>query len=81
MQQEEIYRRVTKIMRDVFDDDTLVATPDMTANDVKEWDSVNHISFVISIEQEFGIKFKTAEVEKMKNVGQMVEQIESKTAA
>jgi acyl carrier protein len=80
MQQEEIYSRLTEILRDVFDDDTLVATPELTANDVKEWDSVNHITLVVAIEQEFGIKFKTAELEKMKNVGQMVEQIEKKTA-
>ena len=67
-------------MRDVFDDDTLVPTPRMTANDVKEWDSVNHISFITATEQEFGIQFKTAEVEKMKDVGMMVEQIELKTS-
>jgi acyl carrier protein len=80
MQQEEIYKRLTAIFRDVFDDDTLVATPELTAADVKDWDSVNHITLVVSIEQEFGIKFKTAELEKMKNVGQMVEQIEKKMA-
>jgi acyl carrier protein len=80
MQQQEIYTRLTEIFRDVFDDETLVATPELTANDVKDWDSVNHITLVVAIEQEFGIKFKTAELEKMKNVGQMVEQIEKKTA-
>jgi acyl carrier protein len=80
MQQEEIYARLTKIMRDVFDDETLVATPELTANDVKDWDSVSHITLVVAIEQEFGIKFKTAELEKMKNVAHMVEQIEKKLA-
>jgi acyl carrier protein len=80
MQQQEIYARLTEILRDVFDDDTLVATPELTAHDVKDWDSVNHITLVVAIEQEFGIKFKTAELEKMKNVGQMAEQIEKKTA-
>jgi acyl carrier protein len=80
MQQQELYTRLTEIFRDVFDDETLVATPELTANDVKDWDSVNHITLVVAIEQEFGIKFKTAELEKMKNVGQMVEQIEKKTA-
>jgi acyl carrier protein len=80
MQQQEIYTRLTGILQDVFDDETLVATPELTAHDVKEWDSVNHITLVVAIEQEFGIKFKTAELEKMKNVGQMVEQIEKKTA-
>ncbi len=78
MQQQEIYTRLTEIMRDVFDDETLVATPEMTAHDVKEWDSVNHITLVVAVEEEFGVKFKSAELEKMKNVGQMAEQIEKK---
>jgi acyl carrier protein len=81
MQQDEIYARLTKVLRDVFDDDSLVATPELTANDVEEWDSVNHITLVVAIEEEFGVKFKTAELEKMKNVGHMVEQIEKKTTA
>jgi len=80
MTKEEIYPRLTEIFRDVFDDESLVATPEMTASDVKEWDSVNHITLMVAIEEEFGVKFKTAEVEKMKNVGQMVEHIEEKTA-
>jgi len=80
MQQTEIYERLTQTLRDVFDDESLVATPELTAHDVKEWDSVNHITLVVAIEEEFGVKFKTAELEKMKNVGQMVEAIEKKTA-
>ena len=81
MQQQEVYTRLTKILRDVFDDESLEATPEMTASDVAEWDSVNHITLVVAIEEEFGIKFKTAELEKMKNVGQMVEGIERKLSA
>jgi len=81
MTQQEIYPRLTKIMRDVFDDDNLVVTPELTANDVEGWDSVSHITLVVAIEEAFGIKFKSAELEKMKNVGQLVEQIENKTSA
>lgn len=80
MQQEEIYSRLTAVMRDVFDDDTLVATPEMTASDVKDWDSASHITLVVAVEQEFGIKFKTAELEDLKTVGQLVEHIARKTA-
>ena len=80
MTQQEIYPRLTQIMRDVFDDDNLVATPELTAHDVKEWDSVNHVTLVVAIEEAFGIKFKSAELEKMKNVGQLVEQIQNKTS-
>lgn len=80
MQQQEIYTRLTTILRDVFDDESIVATPKMTASDVKDWDSVNHITLIVAIEEEFGIKFNTAELEKMKNVGQMVDEIEKKTS-
>jgi len=80
MQQDAIYARLTEILRDVFDDETLVATPELTAHDVKEWDSVNHITLVVAVEQAFGIKFKTAELETMKNVGHLVELIEKKSA-
>lgn len=80
MTQQEIYPRLTQIMRDVFDDEDLVATPELTAHDVKEWDSVNHVTLVVAVEESFGIKFKSAELEKMKNVGQLVEQIEKKTS-
>jgi acyl carrier protein len=81
MTQQEIYPRLIKIMRDVFDDENLVASPELTAKDVEGWDSVNHITLVVAIEEAFGIKFKSAELEKMKNVGQLVEQIEKKTSA
>jgi acyl carrier protein len=81
MTQQEIYPRLTKIMRDVFDDDNLVVTPELTANDVEGWDSVSHITLIVAIEEAFGIKFKSAELEKMKNVGQLVEQIQKKTSA
>jgi acyl carrier protein len=80
MTQQEIYPRLTKIMRDVFDDDNLVVPPELTANDVEGWDSVSHITLIVAIEEAFGIKFKSAELEKTKNVGQLIEQIEKKTS-
>jgi acyl carrier protein len=81
MTQQEIYPRLTKIMRDVLDDDNLVLTPELTANDVEGWDSVSHITLIVAIEESFGIKFKSAELEKMKNVGQLVDEIAKKTSA
>jgi acyl carrier protein len=81
MTQGEIYTRLTRIMRDVFDEETLAVTPELTAHDVENWDSVSHITLMVAIEEEFGVKFKTAEIEKMRNVGQMVEKIEQKMAA
>jgi hypothetical protein len=50
---ECIYRRLTKIFRDVFDDESLVPTPAMTAKNVVEWGSLNDILMMVAIEKAF----------------------------
>ena len=81
MQQQEIYAQLTTIFHDVFDDDTLVLTPDLTAASVPEWDSFNHINLIVAVESKFGIKFQTAELESMHTVGHLADLIQSKLAA
>jgi acyl carrier protein len=81
MQTAEIDTRLTEIFRDIFDDDNLTLRPQMTAADVKEWDSFNHINLIVATEARFGIKFQTAEIESLKNVGHFEELIAKKLAA
>ena len=80
MQESEIYTRLTQVFHDIFDDNTIVLKPEMTAKDVPEWDSFNHINLVVATEARFGIKFQTAEIESLRNVGQFAELIQKKTA-
>ena len=75
---DQIYAQLTDIFRDVFDDDTLVLTPQTTAADVQGWDSFNHINLIVATEARFKIKFKTAEIESLRNVGHLAEVIASK---
>jgi acyl carrier protein len=65
-------------MRDVFDDDSVTATENMTADDVEGWDSLSHIRLMVSIERHFKIKFTNAEVAKLLNVGDLKKAIEAK---
>ena len=58
----------------------LSATPELTAEDVDEWDSLSHIRLVLAIERQFGLKFSAAEVSRLKNVGEFVALIQSKSA-
>jgi len=81
MQTAEIDARLTDIFRDIFDDDNLTLRPEMTAADVKEWDSFNHINLIVATEAKFGIKFQTAEIESLRNVGHFEELIAKKLAA
>jgi acyl carrier protein len=78
MSQTEVYPQLTKIFREVFDDDSLELQPDTTAKDIPGWDSFNHINLIVATETEFGIKFKTAEIESLQNVGHFAQLIESK---
>ena len=81
MQQPEIYAQLTTIFHDVFDDDTLVLTPELTAASVPEWDSFNHINLIVAIETRLKIKFQTAELESVSTVGHLVDLIQKKLSA
>ena len=76
-----IYRALTGIFRDVFDDDSIVLTPETTAADIHDWDSANHVNLIVAIEVRMKIKFKTIEVESLHNVGNLVHLVEQKLSA
>jgi acyl carrier protein len=59
----------------------LVLTPGLSAADVPEWDSFNHINLIVAVEARFNIKFQTAELESMQTVGHLADLIEKKLAA
>lgn len=80
MNEQDILEKLTTVFRDVFDLPDLSIALVTTAEDVAEWDSVNHIMLVVEIERQFRVKFQTAEIEEMKNVGDLVTLIQSKLA-
>lgn len=80
MTEQQIYTELTGVFHDVFDDDTLVLRPDLTAKDVPGWDSFAHINLIVAAEGRFHVRFKTAELESMQNVGHFVQIIEQKLA-
>ena len=80
MRNEEIDAGLAEIFHDLFGDDTLVLRPGMTAADVPGWDSIKHISLIVAIEDRFGIKWKTSEIDGLKNVGDMQRTIRAKLA-
>jgi acyl carrier protein len=80
MDQATILEKLIEIFRDVFDDPGLTLLLSTTADDVPGWDSMNHITIVVEAERQFGVKFRTSEVEELRNVGDFVNLIEAKTA-
>jgi acyl carrier protein len=72
MTEPELFDALNQVFRQVLEDDTLVLTPETTADDVEGWDSMNHIFIVVELEKRFGVKFQAAEMEELKNVGELV---------
>lgn len=78
MTERDIYDALHAIFRDVFDDPELTIGPETTAADIPEWDSFNHVNLIVATEIRFGIKFRTAEIGALGNVGDFVALIQEK---
>lgn len=69
---DNVKLRLNRIFTEVFDDEAIQIRDNMTAEDVDEWDSLSHITLMLAVEREFGIKLKAAEIGGLANVGQMI---------
>lgn len=77
MTREEVFDKLNEVFQDVFDDESITVTETTTADDIEEWDSLEHINLLAAVEQEFGMKFNMGQVVSMKNVGEMADIIMS----
>ncbi len=74
MTQADVITRLQTIFDNVFLEPVQV-TPELSAKDVPEWDSLTHISLLLAIEKGFGIRFNVGEVEGAQNVGELADLI------
>lgn len=81
MESSEVYNKLNGLFRSVFDDDEIVVSPELTANDVDGWDSLRHVRLMLTVERAFGVKFSAYEVNKLRNVGQLAKLIQDKLGA
>jgi acyl carrier protein len=78
MENAEITEKLTLIFRKLFNNGSLIIKDELTANDVVGWDSLSHMLLITEIENSFSIKFKLKDLNKMRNVGDMIDIISSK---
>jgi len=78
MTRDYIAEKVQEIFRDVFDDEDLIITDETNSDDIEDWDSLEHITLLVMMEKEFSMKFDIKEVNKLANVGGMIDMILSK---
>lgn len=77
MDREAIQEKLQSLFRVVFDDNTIELLDAMTAEDVEEWDSLNHINLIVAVEKEFGIRFTTREVYAANTVGEFIDMLQA----
>ena len=76
-----IYAQLAEIFRDVFMRDDMEISPAMSARDVEGWDSFKQIEIMVSVEERFGIKLNTREIDRLKTVGDLAKVIAEKTTS
>lgn len=75
MTDQDILNGLTRILRDLLSDDSIMLTMETKRDEVANWDSFAYVSFIVAVEIEFGMKFGVAEVESFENVGAIVRRI------
>lgn len=71
MTKAETYIALQEVFRNVLEDESITLTSATTADDLDGWDSMNHIFIVVELEKRFSVKFQAAEMEELKNVGEL----------
>jgi acyl carrier protein len=78
MDEPQVYARLAEVFSDVFDEDSIIVAPELSAKDVDGWDSLTHIRLILTVEKAFKIKFSTSEIGKLENVGDLVTLIKAR---
>lgn len=74
----DIIQELQEVFMDVLDLEELTISRETTAQDIDEWDSLSHIMLIVAIEKRFKIKFTSREIQSWKNVGEMIDCIQTK---
>ena len=72
-------RTVNAIFIEILDNEKIVLRDQTTADEVAEWDSLTHIQLVVAVEKRFGIRFTSGEIQRWKNIGELIDTIGAKT--
>lgn len=78
MDRSSILEQLNEIFIDVIDEEKINLNEASTAKEVEGWDSLTHIQLVVAIERHFKIRFTSKEIQEWKNVGALVDSINSK---
>lgn len=70
--------KLNEVFCDVFEDDDINISRETVAADVAGWDSVMNVTLMLELEDAFGLQFNASEVSGLKNVGELLDLLDSK---
>lgn len=76
MNQEEMLTRVADVVSDVLDIEADNVTAELGHETCEEWDSLAQISLLVSVENEFGVKFDAKDMAALNSVKAIMEALE-----
>ncbi len=78
LEESQIYGRLSQIFHDVFDEEGITVTPELSADDVEGWDSLTHVRLIMTVQKAFKIRFSSSEISKLERVGDLVKLIKER---
>lgn len=76
---KNILEKINQIFKEVLEHDNFQLAPTTTTKDVEGWESSTHMMIISEIEDQFNIEFELDELWTMKNIGDLVASVASKT--
>ena len=70
---------ITDILRDLFENDDLVVTPEYSRQNNEDWDSMNHLNIIFALESKYRIKFGVVDIEEIQSVADIIRLVKKKT--
>jgi acyl carrier protein len=78
MTSEEINSKLTSLFRNIFKNEQLTITRELTAEEVEGWDSITHLLLITEVEKVFSVEINGFDVMGLHNVGDLLDLVERK---
>lgn len=74
-----VFEQVRSIASDVFGLPLDTITHDSSPESVESWDSTQHLTFILALEETFGVQLSPEEIEQARSIGEAARLVESKS--
>lgn len=71
--EDPLLAKLTNVFQEVFADKALSLSRRTTASDIKGWDSLKHITLMLSVQRAFRVRLTAAETSQLRNVGALID--------